>query len=516
MTPGAMRYAVIRAKDFALQALLRVDPALAGRPVAIVCGEGRKSVVTEVSAEAGGVGRGVPATLALARCPGIVLRSRDPSAEVEAQRLLIAAAFSLAPRVESTAPGACTVDLQGADPDRAWARAQALAAELAMAGLEVTVGFGRTPLLSSHAAEYAGCTGLSAANRDGPQSGEPTKPGAGVKTEAVVAVLEDERVFLSVLPLAAASPSPPQAEILARWGLRTCGELAALPKGGIGARLGAEGVALWERAAGEATRVLRPVEPAKTFAAEWDYEPPVESVEPLLFRLRRFAERIALELRGAGFVAERITLTLLMEDETDYRREFRLPEPGADIDGWMRVLAAHLGTVRMDSRISGARLAASPARPPEKQDGLFDMGLRDPQAFWENLARLGAIVGPDRVGTPVPVDSHRLDAFALEKPQEAVPPPEGQPLHPQRGPALRRFRPARPLRVEWDGSRPRWLEAGDLRGAVAACRGPWLESGDWWKPDRWAREIWCVELAGGGLYQIARTAAGWVVEGMLD
>jgi len=70
--------------------------------------------------------------------------------------------------------------------------------------------------------------------------------------------------------------------------------------------------------------------------------------------------------------------------------------------------------------------------------------------------------------------------------------------------------------VEWDGSRPRWLEGGDLRGAVAACRGPWLESGDWWKPDRWAREIWCVELAGGGLYQIARTADGWVAEGMLD
>ena len=300
MTPGAMRYAVVRAKNFSLQALRRGDPALAGRPVALVCGEGRKAVVTEVSAEVEGVEEGIPAALAFARCPGIVLRPRDPSGEVEAQRLLIAAAFGLSPRVEATAPGVCTVDLQGADPRRAWARAQALVAELAMTGLSVTIGFGRTPLLSSHAAEYAG--------RRGQQSHE------SVKTEAALAVLEDERAFLAVLPIAAASPLPPQAEILARWGLRTCGELTALPKSGIGARLGAEGVALWERAAGETIRVLRPVEPAKTFAAEWDYEPPVESAEPLLFRLRRFAERIALELRGAGFVAERLTLTLLMED----------------------------------------------------------------------------------------------------------------------------------------------------------------------------------------------------------
>jgi hypothetical protein len=206
-----------------------------------------------------------------------------------------------------------------------------------------------------------------------------------------------------------------------------------------------------------------------------------------------------------------------MEDETDCRREFRLPEQGTDIDGWMRVLASHLEGVRTAARICGARLAASPARPPEKQDGLFDMGLRDPQAFWENLARLGAIVGSDRVGTPVPADSYRLDSFTLEKPQEAVPPPEGQPPHPQRGPALRRFRPERPLGVELDGSSRPWrLEAGGLGGTVAACRGPWRENGDWWKPDRWVREIWCVELVGGGLYQIARTAAGWVAEGMLD
>ena len=113
-----MNYAVLRIQDFALHALRRSEPALAGRPVALIAGEGRKAVLTEVSPEAAGIVPGFTVTLAMARCPGIILRTRDPLAEVEAQRLLLAAAFTLAPRVEATAAGCCTVDLQGAQPDR--------------------------------------------------------------------------------------------------------------------------------------------------------------------------------------------------------------------------------------------------------------------------------------------------------------------------------------------------------------------------------------------------------------
>ena len=45
-------------------------------------------------------------------------------------------------------------------------------------------------------------------------------------------------------------------------------------------------------------------EPARSFAAEWLDEPPIESLEPLLFRLRCFAERVALELRGLQLAVE--------------------------------------------------------------------------------------------------------------------------------------------------------------------------------------------------------------------
>jgi protein ImuB len=482
-----MSYAVLRIPDFALQSLRRSEPALAGRPVALVAGEGRQAVLTEVSPEAAKVAPGFTATLAMARCPGIMLRTREPDAEVEAQRLLLAAAFTLAPRVEATAAGWCTIDLQGAQPDRTEAAVRQRLAELAQAGLPARAGLAATPLLAGYAARAA----------------DP------------VLVVRDPRAFLAPLPLAVAEPAPAHADILRGWGLKTLGDLTALTKADVGQRLGAEGVALWERAAGETTRVLRLVEPPKSFVAEWAYEPPVESMEPLLFKLRRFAERIAFELRGASLVAEALTLTLLLEDETDHRRKFRLPEPGADVESWLRVMQTHLDALRTPARVAGVRLSAAPARPPARQAGLFETGLTDPQAFWENLARLGAVVGDGRVGTPVMSDSHRPDAFVLEKPAETVPAPLPAPLHPRRGPVLRRFRPPRPVQIQLEAERPVAV-TGPVTGRLSAAAGPWRVSGEWWLPGSWDVETWQVELAAGGLYQLARTAEGWWLEGTLD
>jgi protein ImuB len=482
-----MKFAALRIPDFALLAVQRGEPALGGRPVALVAGEGRKAVVREASPEALRVAPGMAVPLAAARCPGLLLRERDPAAEVEMQRLLLAAAFALSPRVESTAQGCCTVDLQGADAAGTEAALHRRFLELRQLGVPVRIGAGETPLVARYAARCA----------------DP------------VLIVRDRESFLRPLPIEFAEPSPPQAAVLEGWGIRTLGGLAALSKAEVGGRMGPEGAALWERACGEFPAVLRLTEPSRTFAATWNYEPPVESVEPLLFKLRRFAERVALELRGAGLVAGELSLSLLLEDETDYHRRFRLPEPGAEVDSWLRVLQTHLDTVRLKERVAGVRFVAAPARPEQRQDGLFDTGLADPNSFWENLARLSALVGDDRVGTPVPVDSHAPDAFRLERPAAVVPTPEGPPVHPPRGGVLRRFRPALPARVRCEDAGPIALD-GAVRGDIRASLGPRILRGDWWKPGTWAVEIWQVELAGGGLYQLTRNADGWWIEGVID
>lgn len=484
-----MNYAVMLAPTFALQALRRSDPTLANKPFAIVEGEGRNACIAEASEHAVHVEPGLAVTLAMSRCPGLIIRARDPDAEGEVTRVLLAAAFTLSPRVELTADGCCTVNLQGADPAHTEMQMHAAVADLARVGVTARVGASATPLLAVYAARCA----------------DP------------VLLVRDAGEFLAPLPLAFAEPTAVQADVLRGWGIKTLGQLTALPKTEIGQRLGTDGVHLWERAAGESTRVLRLIEPVRSFAAEWSYEPPVESMEPLLFRLRRFAERVALELRGAGRVAEKLALTLLLEDESDRSRDFRLPEPSASVDGWMRVLHAHLETVKTEARVIGVRLIATPARPPERQDGLFDTALRDPAAFWENIARIAAIVGDDRVGTPTLADTWRPDTVTLDKPAEAVPAPDEDPIHLPRGLTLRRFRPPWPARVGLIDAEPRTVDAGALHDVVRVVRGPFHLSGTWWKSGAtWAVEIWHVELGSGATYQLTRTAAGWCVEGVLD
>ena len=482
-----MKFAALWVQNFALAAVQRSEPGLAGRPVALITGEGRKAIVTEVSPEAARVAPGLAVPLAAARCPGLQLRERDPAAEMEAQQLLLAAAFALSPRVESTGRGCCTVDLQGADAARTEAEIRRQIVELRPLGLPVRIGAGDTPLLARYAAQCA----------------------------APVLIVRERAAFLRPLPLAFAEPTPQEAAVLQGWGITTLGGLTDLPKPEIGHRLGPAGVALWERANGEAPPVLRLSTPFRSFVAAWTYEPPVESVEPLLFKLRRFAERVAFELRSAGLVAEALSLTLLLEDETDYYRQFRLPEPGADVDSWLRVLQTHLDTVRLKERVAGVRLVAQPARPEQRQDGLFDTGLTDPNSFWENLARLAALVGDDRVGTPALPDSHAPDAFRLERPAVTVPAPEPPPVHPARGGVLRRFRPALPARVQWADAGPVALD-GAVRGEIRARVGPHFLRGDWWQPGTWAVETWQVELTGGGLYQLTRNARGWWIDGVLD
>jgi protein ImuB len=484
-----MNFAVILAPKFPLQALRRADASLANRPFATTEGEGRQARIVEASEQAMGVEPGLAVTLALSRCPGLSLRPRDPDAEGEVTRLLLAAAFTLAPRVELTSDGCCTVDLQGAESAQTETRMRHAVDELAQAGIHARIGAGATPLLASYAARCA---------------------------EPVLAVRETKD-FLAPLPVHFAEPTAEQTLILAGWGVTTLGQLTALSKAEVGERLGTGGVQLWERAAGESERVLRLIEPARTFGADWVYEPPVESVEPLLFRLRRFAERVAFELRGAGRVAEKLALTLFLENDTEHHREFRLPEPGANVDTWMRVLQSHLETLKTEACLIGVKLVATPARPPERQDGLFDSALKDPMAFWENLARIAAILGDERVGTPELRDSWHPDAFAMTRPLEVVPAPESDPLHPPRGLTLRRFRPPWRATVALEHERPVHVASEHVNDQVRDTRGPLHLCGRWWKAEAsWAFEIWHVELAGGATYQLARTTEGWWVEGVLD
>ena len=124
--------------------------------------------------------------------------------------------------------------------------------------------------------------------------------------------------------------------------------------------------------------------------------------------------------------------------------------------------------------------------------------------------------GPERTGTPALLATHKPDSFRVEPPNFDSPVKNAAPQRQVLGPALRRFRPPRPVNVEFRDGKPVLLGGESFRGAIAAAAGPFLGSGNWWDNERWSREEWDVETAAGALLRIFRAENGCYLEGIYD
>src|SRR5437016_1013603 len=202
--------------------------------------------------------------------------------------------------------------------------------------------------------------------------------------------------------------------ILHKWGIHTLGQFAALDKEQVGARLGTQAVRMWERANGKSQRLLKFVQPPECFQESFEFENEIETAEPLLFMLRRFLEQLSLRLSAIYLVAKELTLRITFANKQQYERVFKIPQSTTDVDLLFRMLHTHLENFKSEHPIVAVALEAQATKPPKQQFGLFEMTLRNPHQLSETLARLTALLGTDRVGTPVLEETHRPDAFRIE------------------------------------------------------------------------------------------------------
>jgi protein ImuB len=326
--------------------------------------------------------------------------------------------------------------------------------------------------------------------------------------------------------------------ILHKWGIHTLGQLAALDKEQLGARLGPEAVRMWERANGQSDRPLKLVRPSESFEESFEFENEIETADPLLFMLRRFLEQLTLRLSVIYLVAKELTLRITFANPPAVRRDgfaaantqiyqrvFKIPQPTNDVDLLFRMLHTHLENFRSECPISAVSLDAQPTKPPKQQFGLFETTLRNPNQLSETLARLTALLGADRVGTPVLEETHRPDAFRMEpfawsfddNPSSSPSPPnreKGSPLPEGEDGgeghrclrttsklrvALRRFRPAASATVFISENVPAHFQSKKISGKPVDQRGPYLASGNWWDEKIWSRSEWDLQLENGVL-----------------
>ena len=401
---------------------------------------------------------------------------------------LLACAQDFSPQVEQTDAGTVIVNIDGLG--HLFGAVQEIAHAMARrAGTPVNIAVASNPDAAFHAARGF--------------------PGVSIIPQG------DEAKYLASLPVALLAPAEEIAETLARWGIRTFGDLALLPDLGVAARLGEEGVRLQQLARGEGDRPLKLVELPAHFEQEMELDYPLELLEPLMFVLGRLLGDMCTRLEERALAAIGLRLRLRLENAGEHERSIRLPVPMRSSRVFLKLLELDLEKHPPAAPVIKVHLAAEPSKPRTAQNGLFIPLAPEPEKLELTLARIAAVVGEENVGSPELVDTHRPGAFRMSGPFQ----PRLNHAFPGRGHegavhlAFRVFRP--PLAAQVQSG---FLSAPGVRGRIARQAGPWRTSGDWWTPGAWARDEWDIELEGGALYRVycdAQTGR-WFIEGSYD
>ncbi|HEX2254432.1 MAG TPA: DNA polymerase Y family protein [Thermoanaerobaculia bacterium] len=530
---------------FPLAARLRTEPELADEAAAVCAGNGNAARVVAATRRArrAGVRPGQSLPQARALVPRLVTRPRDPQCEASAREALLEAAGTLSPRVEDGGEGVVYVDAEGLErhfgAGDAWQAAlgRALIEAAERASLPARAGVAGSKLAARLAASRPGS----------PTPGCPTVVPAGREAE-----------FLAPLPLERLAPQASVASTLARWGIASVGELARLPEAEVASRLGRAGQELHAMARGLDPHPLVPHHPPPVFREGMILEWPLVNLEPFLFVGRAALERLTARMAGQGLACTRLELALHLEPDGIDERAVDLPAPTRDVKTLLTLLRLDLEARAPGAPVSAFTLVAHPDRPREAQLTLFGPSALSPDRLATSLARLFALLGPDRVGSPRAVDGHRPESFALV-PFDPPPPPEVTPAPRARSGegagtdgaadgsaggtgdataggtrrdgrgllAVRVLRPAVELEVLVDETHPRSLApvlreetAGrpQVQGRVRVASGPWTLEDEWWSEAPVARDYWDVELATGGIYRIYRdrTTGDWFADGVYD
>jgi protein ImuB len=311
---------------------------------------------------------------------------------------------------------------------------------------------------------------------------------------------------------------------LRRWGLKTLGDLASLPSSELSARLGQAGLRWQKWARGEEMRPLVPAGVAEVFEESLDLEWPVEGLEPLSFVLARLLDPLCdrLERRDRGAVVLRVTLQLV--SRALHERVVELPAPMRDPRVLRTLALLDLESHPPSAAIDRVTVVVDVTEGRVLQFGLFARALPSDKLA-TLMARLGALMGSDRVGAPALVDTYRPGAFTMAQfaPRTTT---HHQSLITNHGrgsapsSVVRRFRSSIPARVMLEQGRPARVTTdrrGFGGGHVERCDGPWRSSGDWWN-NGWNCDEWDVALRDGTTYRISHAldSGAWFVDGMVD
>jgi DNA polymerase-4 len=287
----------------------RDRPELRGRPVIVGGDPGARGVVSAASYEARafGVHSALPLRTAAARCPQGVFLPVDGAKYRRESRRVMEVLGRFTPLIEQVSIDEAFLDVAGSEP--LFGLPEAIARRIKEAvrsevGLTASVGVATTKLVAKVASDLRKPDGLVV-----------VPPGA-------------EAAFLAPLPITRLwGVGESTRAALADHGVRTIGDLAALPVDVLVRRLGAHGAALHDRARGIDPSPVTPEVAAKSVSHEHTFDVDTADSEVIERTLLALSEGVASRLRAGHVRASTVAVKVRDSTFRTVSRQRTLPEP---------------------------------------------------------------------------------------------------------------------------------------------------------------------------------------------
>jgi protein ImuB len=229
-------------------------------------------------------------------------------------------------------------------------------------------------------------------------------------------------IALAPLPVSALPIGADDARWLAKLGVRTIGELRALPRSALASRLGVRAPVVIGLAEGDDRAPLAPYVPPEIPEEETTLEYGVEGSEALTFVAKTLADRLATRLAGRAVAASRIELDLVLDvallprgdrdsgsssghtsghtqAERVQRIAIELPAPLSSASDLLAALRPKIERAVLRAPVLAAKLrAASLVHKPQAALSLFESQPKAERALPRLVAELAADLGEDAVG----------------------------------------------------------------------------------------------------------------------
>src|SRR6185437_6796150 len=222
-----------------------------------------------------------------------------------------------------------------------------------------------------------------------------------------------EAVALAKLPLAALQLDEDPRETFAIWGIRTLGELAALPEVELISRLGQKAKTWRQMAWGMLPHPFQPSEEEFTLREFLAFDDPVEEMDSLLFVGARMIDALVERAGDRALALARLTARVKLDGAAVHELELRPAIPSADRKFLLKLLQLQVAAHPPQAAVLNFELTADAAQSSVVQLGLFAPQTPEPSRLDVTIARLRAIVGENRVGAAELVDGHRPGSFEM-------------------------------------------------------------------------------------------------------